>query len=141
MPARPVAPHLARGARGEDAAAAYLENLGYTITARNWRAGSLEIDIVAQDGDTLVFAEVKTRKAGSLAAPHEALTPEKARRLAKAASLYLTSRQAWDRPCRFDFLGVTPPEGRGQPFSVEHVENVIQLGDLVGGGHAAWQPW
>ncbi|MFV0421166.1 YraN family protein [Oleidesulfovibrio sp.] len=106
-PVRPTATHLQTGQLGEEAAAAYLSAKGMRILARNWRHKQLELDIIARDGETVVFAEVKTRDAQGMGSPHEALTRSKRQRLAKAASQWLTVNQMWDQPCRFDLVCVS----------------------------------
>lgn len=129
--------HLTLGRWGEDAAAAHLEARGYAVLARNWRGRGGELDIVCQRRGTVVFAEVKTRTAGQMATPHDALTPAKRRSLARAAAQWLTQHDAWDRPCRFDLLAVIQDQGR---TLVEHVENAFDL-DPGQAGEGGWQPW
>lgn len=129
MPAR----HLDVGRLGEDAAAALLAGKGLRILARNLRIERLELDLVCQDGQTIVFVEVKTRAEGSLATPAEGLTRQKAERLLRAAKLYLSAHDQWDQPCRFDLVSVLVRAGSVD--AIEHTENVIA--DSGGG----WQPW
>jgi len=129
VPAR----HLDIGRLGEDAAADLLARKGLRILGRNVRLGRLELDIVCRDRDTLVFVEVKTRAEGSLAAPADALDRKKSDRLLRAARLYLSLHDQWDRPCRFDLVSVLVRQGRVD--AIEHTENVIS--DTAG----AWQPW
>jgi len=133
-----VASHLVTGAEGEDAAAAYLKCRGYTITDRNWRHGRLELDIVCTAQGETVFVEVKTRSHGSLQRPDEALTPDKRRTLIRAAQLYISAANLWDRPCRFDLIAVVR---NGDAYHVEHIENAFDLSEPVGRGNTAWQPW
>lgn len=143
--------HIALGRSGEEAAARHLERLGWALLDRNWRpqgpARGLELDIVARHGDTLVFVEVKTRATATgtaarpaLAVPvHAALTAPKRARLARAASRYLTLKQAWHIPCRFDLICIEyDPDGRQ---SLEHFTDVIETGHLVDSSHTSWQPW
>lgn len=80
--------------------------------------------MVCRDGDTVAFVEVKTRRAGSMAGPADALTPKKQARLVKAASHYLTKNNLWDEPCRFDLAAVTDT---GTSMDVELVENAFDL--------------
>ncbi|MGC8781941.1 MAG: YraN family protein, partial [Anaerolineae bacterium] len=93
------------GKQGEDRAVAYLEQLGYAILARNWRTRRGELDIVARDGECLVFVEVRTRRSGrraaapALGAAEESVTPRKQRQLAAMADEYLFQRP-WDGPKR-----------------------------------------
>jgi len=130
MPAR----HLDLGRQGEDAAAALLTGKGLRILERNLRLGRLELDLVCEDGDTLVFVEVKTRAEGSLAAPADGLTPQKRGRLLRAAQSYLSSRDLWHRSCRFDLVSVLFRQGR--LAQAEHVLNAFPA-DAPG----SWQPW
>ena len=119
-------PSTARtGAEGEDAAAALLSRLGWKILHRNWRAGHLELDIVAEEQDVLVFVEVKTRAGNGLQRPFEALTAVKKERLCRAAQAWLDTYKAWDRPCRFDLVSVTSQAGT---YQTELIRNVIEYG-------------
>ena len=112
------------GRHGEDQAADVLTAKGYRILARNWRAGSLEIDLIALDGDILVFVEVKTRKAPHLVDPGMAVTKRKQRSLIKAANIYV-ERTSKSNECRFDIITVVI--GR-EGEKVEHIENAFYPG-------------
>lgn len=105
-------PHnRARGSSAEACAAAWLSDHGYTILERNVRNPAGEIDVVARDGDTLCFVEVKARAGIQYGLAIEAVDRRKQRRLARAASLYLAFNPH-SGPCRFDVLGLDPaPEG------------------------------
>lgn len=95
------------GRRGEEEAARDLARRGMTIVDRNVRSRLGEIDLVARDGSTLVFVEVKSRR-GSLGDPPEAaVTSDKQRRLARLAMGYLKMKRLGDVPCRFDVVAVT----------------------------------
>ena len=94
------------GRRGEDAAAQYLERAGYVILARNYRCRVGEIDLVALDGRTVVFVEVKARHGGESGAPLESLRPDQQRRIARAAEHYVARHRLLDRAARFDVVGV-----------------------------------
>lgn len=96
------------GARGEEAAAAYLERIGYTVAERNWRCSMGELDIVALDGDTVVICEVKTRASSRKGTPLEAVSAAKRARLSKLARAYLSRSGLSDVPVRFDVVGITP---------------------------------
>ena len=99
-------PHTrAQGRLGEDAAVAWLERHGYRITERNVAYHAGELDVVARDGDTLCFVEIKARSSRHYGAAIESVTPKKQRRIARAAALYL-ARHPHDGPCRFDVLGL-----------------------------------
>ncbi len=99
-------PHTrAQGRLGEDAGVAWLEGQGYRIAERNAVNAAGEIDVVAFDGDTLCFIEIKARSSDAYGAAIESVTVHKQRRLARAAALYLATRPH-DGPCRFDVLGM-----------------------------------
>ena len=139
---RPSPASALTGVRGEDAAALLLQSLGWRILARNWRSGHLELDIVAEEGDVLVFVEVKTRARGGLQSPHEALTATKKERLMRAARAWLASCNGWERPCRFDLVCVTAHAGT---YQTELIRHVMEFGEQtrhpVGGRDTSWQPW
>ncbi len=102
-------PRTSLGRAGEDLAAAYLLQRGYTIRQRNWRAPRLgEIDIVAQEGDVLTLVEVRTRRGNVYGTPEESLTPAKQQRMALLAECYCQQHQA-DLPAggvRIDVVAV-----------------------------------
>lgn len=98
--------NLRRGAASEDRAAAYLLELGYTIITRNYYAPGSEIDIVAMDGDTLVFIEVKNRKKGAWASPEEGVSLDKQRRLWDAAGYYVSENLGKECEMRFDVIAI-----------------------------------
>lgn len=126
--------HLDLGRDGEDAAAALLAGKGLRILERNLRLGRLELDLVCEDADTLVFVEVKTRAEGSLAAPSDGLTGQKRSRLVRAAQAYLSRHDFWHRPCRFDLVSVHFRSG--MVARIEHIPDAFS-GHTPGG----WQPW
>ena len=94
------------GILGENLAVAELERRGYAITARRYRTACGEIDIVAQDGETLVFVEVKARETAEFGTAAEAVTPWKQRRLVRMARDYLTRERVGEPPCRFDVVAI-----------------------------------
>jgi putative endonuclease len=101
----------ALGQRGENVAARYLRNSGYTIIVRNFRCNLGEIDIVAKDGKTLVFVEVKTRTVDD-PTPEDQVNTVKRHQLTKAAKFYLTRYGVPQPPARFDVVAIIWPEGR-----------------------------
>jgi len=113
------------GRVGEDAAAAHMRRLGFEALERNFRTRYGELDLVAFDGETLAFCEVKTRRAGS-GHPFDALTAGKQRRVRLMASQWLIDRS--DRPhapeLRFDAIGVTI-DARGRLVAIEHLEGAF----------------
>lgn len=94
------------GKRGEDLATDALLSLGYAILARRYRTRYGEIDIVAQDKDTLVFVEVKARRGDRLGTAAESVTGWKQRRIATMALDYLGWVNRLDAPCRFDVVAI-----------------------------------
>jgi putative endonuclease len=94
------------GVIGEELAVAELERCGYAIVARRYRTDRGEIDIVAEDGDTLVFVEVKARATGEFGTAAEAVTRRKQLRLAAMAIDYLARAGVVNRPCRFDVVAI-----------------------------------
>jgi putative endonuclease len=101
------------GRRGENAAARYLRRHGYRILARNFRAAGAEIDLIAMEGDTLVFVEVKTRLGIGAGTPQEAVGEQKQRRIRRAAELYAVRHYTAEQPVRFDVVAVLG-QGRGR---------------------------
>lgn len=91
------------GREAEAEAARLLEGLGYTILERGWRHPLGQIDLIAKDGDTVVFVEVKARTSRAFGTPEEGLTERQKRRLQRAASMYL-QRLGGDWNARFDVI-------------------------------------
>ena len=94
------------GLVGEDLAARTLEARGYAILERRYRTNRGEIDIVAADGETLVFVEVKARADQEFGTAAECVTPAKQRRVARMAAEYLATHRVADCPCRFDVVAI-----------------------------------
>lgn len=123
--ARQTKPQRSIGGSGEDIAAAFLQDLGYVILTRNYRKRFGEIDIIAEEGDILVFVEVKTRSSAAFGSPLEAVDTRKQRRMARAALDYLSSRKLHGRAARFDVVAVRlQPQARPR---IEHVRNAFDL--------------
>jgi putative endonuclease len=119
------AAHLELGERGERTALDYLADYeGYRIVALNFRVPlgrglrgqklTAEIDVVAYDGDTLVFAEVKTRTSAHLAAPERAVDLRKQRQIARAARRYRQLMKVIEEPYRYDVVTVLRGENRDE---------------------------
>lgn len=96
----------ALGRRGEDLAAAQLVRDGYRVLDRNYRCRLGEIDLVARDGESVVFVEVKTRSSRAFGTSAEAVSPSKQARLLRLADCYLRERGMDSPPCRFDVVAV-----------------------------------
>lgn len=110
------------GERGENAAARYLRNKGYKIIIRNFRCELGEIDIIARDGKTLVFVEVKTR-AYDDPTPEEQVNAVKQQKLTQVAKLYLSRYGSPQPPARFDVVAIVWPSG--QPPIIRHEEGAF----------------
>ena len=100
------------GDRGENVAARHLRNLGYRIITRNFRCPLGEIDIVARDGNTLVFCEVKTRAYEDGVSAEEQVHGTKQHQITKAAKYYLGRYGTVQPPARFDVVAVVWPNNR-----------------------------
>ena len=100
------------GQLGEERAASYLEGKGYRILARNVRNWAGEVDLVARDGGTTVFVEVRTRRSRSHGTPEESITRAKARRLVRVAQAYLQERGALEGDWRVDVVALELDGGR-----------------------------
>ncbi len=116
-------PVEAMGERGENLAAAYLRDQGFKIVIRNFRCPAGEIDIIARDGPTLVFVEVKTR-AYEDPAPEDQVHAAKQRKLTTVAKMYLARYGPSQPPARFDVVAVVWPKGR-EPL-IRHVPHAFE---------------
>ena len=110
------------GDEGERAAARFLRRRGLRVITRNYRTPYGEVDLIAREGNTLVFVEVKTRREGH---PAEAVTPEKERRLTLAALGFLRRFRLLEQPSRFDVVAVVWPESDSPP-AIEHFPNAFE---------------
>ena len=120
----------ALGEKGENLAVARLKKLGYRILVRNYRIRLGEIDIIAEDKDTLVFVEVKARTGTSFGSPVEAITARKKRQLAKVAMQYISQYGLDNRSARFDVVSVVFQDSRGAgqgTGSVEIIRNAFEV--------------
>lgn len=107
------------GNRGENSAAAFLKKQGYRILGRNCRNHFGEIDLVARDGDWIVFVEVKTRTSHATGHPAEAVTRVKQAKLTKLALVWLKAHRLLERRFRFDVVAITWGQG-SLPTQIEH---------------------
>lgn len=112
------------GCEGEGLAVTYLERHNYKILQRNFRCRSGEIDIVARDGKTTVFVEVKTRKSRLYGPPQLSVTPFKQRQISKAALTWLAKKGQLEVCARFDVISIT---FIGQQPQIEHISNAFEL--------------
>jgi putative endonuclease len=111
------------GQRGELIAEAFLRARGYVTVELNWHCVYGEIDIVAKDGETLVFVEVKSRRANDTEPAFESIGTRKRQRMIAAAYEYLAARSLDEADWRIDVVAVAMRHGQ-QPI-VEHVENAL----------------
>jgi len=102
MGTKPTSSALGRAA--EDRAAEYLSRRGLTILARNYRIPGAEVDIIAEEGDTIAFVEVRFRASARYAAPRESVTPAKQKRICQAALRWLQENDKFRSNVRFDVI-------------------------------------
>ena len=127
---RQLALRRSLGARGERAAARLLRRRGYRIVARGFRLRDRgEIDLVAVDGRTVVFVEVKTRRGDARGRPAEAVDARKQRRLTRLATAFLRRHDLLGCSARFDVVAVTWPADRGRP-AIEHIPHAFEAVEL-----------
>lgn len=112
----------ARGTEGEDLACEYLALHGLRIVERNFRSRRGEIDIVAREGEYLVFCEVKCRESDACGGPEHAITPEKVRQIRSVAESYLARKGLRSQACRFDMVAIRLAGARG---SLNHIRNAF----------------
>ncbi len=116
---------LSLGERGERAAARYLRRRGLKIIGARQRTKFGEIDLVAVDGRTLVFVEVKTRRSHDAGHPAEAVDARKQAQLTRLALAYQKRHGLLDVPARFDVVAVTWAKDARQP-AIEHIANAFE---------------
>ena len=112
------------GQIGEKAAVAFLEHRGFHVLQRNFRNKLGEIDIVAKDGDTICFIEVKTRKTDAFGSPLESITAAKQRKIIHVALSYLKSQGRVEANVRFDVVSVILGDEEGP--QVEVIKNAFE---------------
>lgn len=112
------------GIEGEAVARRFLEDLGFRIVEKNFRCPLGEIDLIAEEGDVLVFVEVKTRRSARFGTPAEAVHARKQRQILRVAEAYMRERRLRG-PCRVDVVGVEFP-GQGTEARVELIRNAVQ---------------
>ena len=112
------------GKLGEELALKKVKRLGYKCIARNYRCALGEIDLIAKDGDCLVFIEIKTRRGRSLGSIKEAIDKRKKRQLSKVALAYLKSNDSCDVKSRFDVVAISLNQDKEQ---IEVIQNAFDL--------------
>ena len=106
----------------EDKAALYLQSRGYRVLERGWSSPMGEIDVIALDGKTLVFVEVRARSSAAYGTPAETVTRAKQARIIKTALSYVKTKGLKPETLRFDVIGFTAGAGP------EHIENAFEAG-------------
>ena len=122
-PDKKRASHIELGSRGEDMAAAFITREGMRVIERNARCRFGEIDIVAEDGDEIVFVEVRTRSVGRLLPPAFTVGPEKLKRLVRSARIW-TELRHYEGFWRIDLVAITLSGGT-EPL-VEHIKGITE---------------
>lgn len=112
------------GEKGEEIAVRHLKKEGYKIIETNYRTKLGEIDIIAKDKDTIVFAEVKTRKSVQFGDPKQAVTIQKQKKISRVALCYLKATGQSAARARFDVVGVISNRDKDQ---VEIIKNAFEL--------------
>lgn len=109
------------GELGEREAEAYVRRLGWKVLDRGWRCRSGELDLVAADGETVVFIEVKARSSERFGLPEEAVGRAKQARVARLAQAYLQAKGLSGRPARFDVIALSGGD-------VRHIRDAFMAG-------------
>ena len=117
------------GTKGEDIAVRYIKSRGYRILERNYRTRLGEIDIIAEQGDELVFIEVKTRSGTFFGSALESVTVKKQKQISKVALEYMSKQNCHNCPSRFDVVGIQFQEGGNgsQDPAIELLQNAFDL--------------
>ncbi len=116
-----MAKHNELGKKGEQLAVDYLIKKGYDIVERNYRFDKAEVDIIAQQEDTLAIVEVKTRSTTDFGNPQDFVKPKQIQRLVKAVDEYITVN-GLDVEVRFDIIAIVK---NGKAYDIEHLEDAF----------------
>ena len=119
-----MATHNELGKWGEDLAADYLQRKGYTIIERDWKSGKRDLDIIAQDGNVIVFVEVKTRRNRLYGEPEESVDYHKLQNLQQAISHYVKFKHI-RQEIRFDIISIVGTVGTDP--DIQHIQDVTLL--------------
>ena len=119
-----MAAHNELGKWGEDRAADYLQRKGYTIIERDWKSGKRDLDIIAQDGNVIVFVEVKTRRNRLYGEPEESVDYHKLQNLQQAISHYVKFKHI-RQEIRFDIISIVGTVGTDP--DIQHIQDVTLL--------------
>jgi putative endonuclease len=116
-----MGPNQILGKYGEDVAASFLQDRGYTILERNWRCEIGEIDLIAKHKKLLVFIEVKTRNGSGFGHPFESVTKSKVSRMRRLAAAWVAANDAPSNGLRLDAIAVLVRNGK---VAIEHIKQV-----------------
>ena len=120
-----AAGNIRRGMEGEERAVHALKKKRYKIIERNFRTPAGEIDIVARDGECLVFVEVRTRGSIDFGTPQETVAAKKRKKLCNAARWYLQKKRIDDTECRFDVVGIVMKD-EGDDCRIEVIKDAFR---------------
>jgi len=109
------------GNKGEDIACEFLQSKSYSIKERNWQFGHLEIDIIAEHNEMIIFVEVKSRSGTYFEQPFQAVTKKKQKFIIKAANAYIEKFEI-DLEARFDIISIVNENGN---FEIDHIEDAF----------------
>ncbi len=115
------------GKLGEEIAETFLQKKGYTILCKNYRFSRVEIDIICEYNDEIIFVEVKTRTSDQIAFPEQAVGKAKQHNIRIAAENFLEEKEI-NKPARFDIIAVVKD---GSSFKVEHIEDAFYPFDVL----------
>lgn len=116
-----MAKHNILGRKGEQEAVSYLQREGYRVLQQNWRFQRIEIDIIAENSEYIIFIEVKTRTSDRWGNPEDAVNNHKIRRMVEAADSYIRDNNV-ELPVRFDIISLLPDN---KSFIVDHIEDAF----------------
>jgi len=119
-----MADHITLGRKGEEIAAKFLSSRGYKIVERNWRFEKDEIDIIALDGDFIVFVEVKTRSSNWYGEPYEAVDEKKEKLIIRGAEAYVIKKDLYNE-VRFDIISIVID---GSKQTINHMKEAFYPG-------------
>jgi putative endonuclease len=113
------------GRLGENLAAEHLKNQGYSLIETNYRCPRGEIDIIAQEGECIVFTEVRTKTGNGFGTPEESVTSAKKKHLIESAYTYLEEKDKQQADWRIDFIAVEL-DRNNKPSRIEHYKNAVE---------------
>jgi len=121
----PQRPSKELGDAAEAAAAKYLKSRGYTLLTRNFSTRGGEVDIIAVDGKTVCFVEVRARSSGDFVPPYATVGPKKQARIRAAAARYVELKRLQNALCRFDVISVLSASPGKLGWDIEHVRDAF----------------